>query len=62
MSLKLTPAAKELICEALQMLQATYQAQAEHALDGGDKEAFHNLATKALNAKFVQRQVNGGKS
>lgn len=58
---KLTQAGKDLIVEALQMLQDAYEAQAKEALDDDDHDAFHTFANKALNAKFVRRQVEGGK-
>lgn len=57
MSLKLTPAAKELICEALKMLQDSYAVQANEALERGDNDTFHPLASKALEAKYLLKQV-----
>lgn len=57
MNLKLTPAAKDLIIEALEMFKEAYEAQAKEASDDGDNEAFHVFANKALEAKFVLRQV-----
>ena len=57
MNLKLTPASKDLVIEALEMFKDAYEAQAKDALDDGDDEAFHVFANKALEAKFVLKQV-----
>jgi hypothetical protein len=57
MNLKLTPAAKALVIEALEMHKEAYEAQAKDALDDGEDEAFHVFANKALEIKFVLKQV-----
>ncbi len=57
MNIKLTPASKHLVIEALQMLKDAYEARAKGALDDGDDETFHVFANKALEAKFVLKQV-----